>query len=69
MVRAAKSKHDDAMNGISAIKTRLFPENELQERVVNFFQFCAAGNVQERLTQLYNSLDPMENDLIVIREC
>ncbi len=68
VVRAAKSKHDDAMNGISAIKTRLFPENELQERVVNFFQFCAAGNVEERLGQLYHFLDPFENDLIVIRE-
>lgn len=69
VVRAAKAKHDTAMGAISAIRSRLFPENELQERYMNFFHFCAEGNVYERLEQLYSSLDPYEPDLIVIREC
>lgn len=69
VVRAAKSKHDDAMKSISSIKTRLFPDNELQERATSFFQLCADGNIKERIEQLFNFLEPFENDLIVIREC
>lgn len=68
LIKAAKSRHDDAMKAIEFISDRLFPGGNLQERSVNFFQFCPQGNVSERLQVLYSAIDPEEKDLIVIRE-
>ena len=68
VTKVAKGKHDDGMKAIEFIKSRLFPGNQLQERMINFFQFCAAGNVSYRLDSLKNSLEPFNSDLIIIRE-
>jgi bacillithiol biosynthesis cysteine-adding enzyme BshC len=66
--RSAKAKHDQAMSSIELLKERLFPGGGLQERNVNFFQFCADGNVTERMDLLYQMINPLEKDLIVLRE-
>ncbi len=68
MIRAYKKRHEDAMKGIDFIKDRLFPDGQLQERKVNFFQFCPDGDYRNKLGMLYRSIDPIEKDLIVIRE-
>lgn len=68
LVRFAKSRNEDAMKHIEAIKDRLFPGDGLQERKTNFFSFCPDGNYRERLKMLYSALDPFDGDFIVIRE-
>ena len=54
------------MKAIEQIKQKLFPENDLQERHVNFFQFCADGNVQSRIGDLSEAIEPFYNDLILL---
>jgi len=66
--KSAKTKHENAMNGIEVLKSRLFPEGGLQERKVSFFQFVAQGDVTAKMDMLYQIIDPMEKDLIVLRE-
>jgi len=61
-----KGKHDSVMKSIDQIKSKLFPNNGLQERSVNFFQFCSDGEVSSHLNDLYEALDPFEKDLIVL---
>lgn len=68
LLRASKSKHESAMKSIEQIKSRLFPGNGLQERVVNFFIFCHKGDVTNKIELLYSAIEPFENDLIVIRD-
>lgn len=68
LIRTSKSKHDSAMKSIEQIKSRLFPGNGLQERVINFFNFCHKGDVQNKIELLYSAIEPFENDLIVIRD-
>ncbi|MBS1730163.1 MAG: bacillithiol biosynthesis cysteine-adding enzyme BshC [Bacteroidetes bacterium] len=41
MIRAEKRKHDDAIKKIEYLKSSLFPQNSLQERVENFSGFYA----------------------------
>lgn len=66
VIKMSKGKHEQAMNAIDLIKSKLFPNNGLQERSVNFFQFCADGEVLSHLNDLFEALDPFENGLIIL---
>lgn len=68
LIRFAKSRNEDAMKHIEAIKDRLFPGDGLQERKTNFFSFCPDGNYRERVAMLHSTLDPFDGDFIVIKE-
>lgn len=68
LIRASKSKHESAMKSIELIKSRLFPGNGLQERFINFFNYCHKGDVRQKIELLYSAIEPFENDLIVIRD-
>lgn len=68
LVKAAKGKHDQAMNSIEVIKDRLFPNGGLQERSANFLSFCADGVIQSQINELYEALDPFSENLIVLME-
>ena len=68
MVKQAKTKHESSMSAIEQIKQRLFPNGKLQERSTNFFSLSPDGHYEEKLSMLYNSIDPLENDFIIIRE-
>jgi uncharacterized protein YllA (UPF0747 family) len=61
----SKANHEHAMKAIETIKEKLFPNNGLQERAVNFFQFCTDGEVSSHVHDLYQVIEPFENDLIV----
>ena len=68
LLQLSKANHEDVMKSIEQIKDKLFPAGELQERSSNFFSFCPDGNFTDRLEVLYKSLNPIENDFIVLRE-
>lgn len=68
MYRSIKSQHDQALLSIDQVKSKLFPNNGLQERSVNLLQLCAGGKVHERIAHLHDFIDPFEKDFIVIRE-
>lgn len=66
--KSVKSRHDQSLVAIDQIKSKLFPNNGLQERSTNLFQLCAGGKVEERIAQLHEIIDPFEKDFIVVRE-
>lgn len=68
LIKISKSHHDVAMKAIEVIKERLFPNGGLQERSANFLTFCADGEIQSRLNDLYEALDPFSEKLIVLME-
>lgn len=63
--KAVKSKFEKGIKTIEQVKERLFPQGELQERSVNFFQFCADGNVSEKLYAVYKNIEPLQNDFLI----
>jgi len=68
LVKRSKGKHDGAMKHIEQIKERLFPNGNLQERTSNFFSFCPDGMYSVLLMEMYDAIDPYENDFIVLIE-
>lgn len=67
-VKFSKGQHDQAMKAIEFIKSRINPNGGLQERSVNFFQFCNAGEVQPVIQDLYDALEPFDGDLVFLVE-
>jgi len=67
-VKFSKGQHDQAMKAIEFVKSRINPNGGLQERSVNFFQFCNTGEVTPRIEDLYGALSPFEGDLIFLVE-
>lgn len=68
VIRFSKAKHDDTMKQLEVVKDRLFPGNGLQERKVNFFNFCSDGDVQSKIAFLHSAIDPFDGDFVVIIE-
>ena len=66
LVKQQKLKFDNAMKQLEDIHEKMFPMNSVQERVENFFSFCAQGEVYALLQMLKNAIDPWEKDLIVL---
>jgi len=68
LIKVSKSKHDTALKQIDQIKDKLFPASSLQERVSNFFTFSPDGKFSTRIDKMYSKLDPVQNDLLILRE-
>ena len=67
-VKFSKGQHDQAMKAIEFVKSRINPNGGLQERSVNFFQFCNTGEVQSVINEIYDGLHPFEGDLVFLVE-
>jgi len=68
LIKVSKSKHDTALKQIDQIIDKLFPASSLQERVSNFFTFSPDGQFSSRIDKMYSKLDPVQNDLLILRE-
>lgn len=66
--KAVKSKHEKALKSIEQVKEKLFPDGGLQERSVNFFQFCPDGNYKQKLHDLVEIMQPFSSQFLVIKE-
>jgi uncharacterized protein YllA (UPF0747 family) len=66
-IKAEKVKHEQDLNQIEQLKSKLFPNAGLQERSMNFFSLCSDGNYKNQIDLIYNSIMPFDNDLIVIQ--
>jgi bacillithiol biosynthesis cysteine-adding enzyme BshC len=66
--KSVKAKHEKNLSGIELLKNKLFPNNSLQEREVNFFQFCADGNYSKTIQKLKNLFQPLISDFLIIEE-
>ena len=64
--KSVKVKHEKSLVGIEQLKNKLFPSNSLQERSVNFFQFCSDGNYSKRLDEIKDLIQPFNSDFLII---
>lgn len=65
LIKTEKQKFEQQLTQIDQIKERLFPNDGVQERKMNFFNLCADGNYMAHLQKIYEAIQPFENDLIL----
>ena len=68
LTRSIKTKHEHSLLGIEQLKNKLFPNDSLQERTVNFFQFCSDGNYKQKLHQLIEVMQSFSSEFLVIED-
>lgn len=66
LLKHQKSQFDSELKMLEDLKNKLFPNGVLQERTDNFMNFCPDGNYKVFVQSLYEALDPMEKDLILL---
>ncbi len=69
--RISKEKrkaHDQNLIQIEKIKEKLFPNGNLQERFQNLLHFCTTKGYKQRLDDLFESIDPLNNDFTILIE-
>jgi bacillithiol synthase len=66
--RAEKLKHEKSIKVIEQIKEKLFPNGNMQERSMNFFQICPEGNVSEKLQDIYMAISPTNSNINIVIE-
>jgi len=65
LLKAEKKKHQDELERITDLQNELFPNKNLQERIVNFSEFYLEnGNVL--IKKLFEELHPLEQEFKVI---
>ena len=68
MLRSMKQQHENVLNQIDQVFTRLFPDGSLQERKLNIFSMCPTGAIHARIEQLHDAIDPFDMDFVVLKE-
>ncbi|QDA60390.1 bacillithiol biosynthesis cysteine-adding enzyme BshC [Hymenobacter jejuensis] len=64
--KAAESKHETAYSQLTALKDKLFPGGELQERVDNMLSILI--NNPQFIKQLLEAFDPLALDFVIVEE-
>src|SRR5690606_37544452 len=65
LLKAEKKKHNDELERITDLQNELFPNKNLQERIVNFSEFYLEnGNILVK--KLFEELHPLEHEFKVI---
>lgn len=67
LIKQQKSQFDQELKQIEDLKIKLFPNNALQERNDNFLNFCPNGDYEKLISDLFDAIEPFENDLIVLK--
>ena len=65
--RALKKNEETSVNQITNVYNKLFPNDGMQERVDNFFQYYLSFG-EDLLELMFIELDPLNKDLLVFRE-
>ena len=66
--KSIKLKHEKALKNIIQIKENLFPNNNLQERSLNFLQLCKNGEISAFIETLFQTIDPFNSDILILTE-
>jgi uncharacterized protein YllA (UPF0747 family) len=66
--KSVKSKHEKALKSIEQLKEKLLPANGMQDRNLNFFQFCPNGNYKNKLQNIYNFVEPFDSSILILIE-
>jgi bacillithiol synthase len=66
LLKQQKNQFDQELKQIEDLKNKLFPNNALQERHDNFLNFCPNGDYEKLISDLFDAIEPFENDLIIL---
>ena len=66
--KSVKLKHEKALKTIGQIKEKLFPNNNLQERSLNFLQLCKNGGISSFIETIFQTIDPFNSDILILTE-
>jgi bacillithiol synthase len=65
ILKLEKTKHEVSLKQIEDLKSKLFPNNALQERNDNFLNFCQNGDYKAFIAELFELINVYEKDLIL----
>ncbi len=60
--KTRKAKYDKALKQIEQLSEKIQPKGQLQERSTNILNFCPDGELSERIAQIYEQLDPYNQE-------
>jgi bacillithiol biosynthesis cysteine-adding enzyme BshC len=60
--KTRKAKYDKALKQIEQLSEKIQPKGQLQERSTNILNFCPDGALSERIAQIYEQLDPYNQE-------
>ena len=66
--KSLKLKHEKALKTIGQIKEKLFPNNKLQERSLNFLQLCKNGEISSFIETIFQTIVPFNSDILILTE-
>lgn len=66
LLKQQKLQMETELKQVEDLKSKLFPQNGLQERHDNFMNFCPTGDYKSLFSDLYDAMNPFEKDLIVL---
>lgn len=66
MIRHKKKKHEDIMNQIDNLYSRMYPDNSLQERYENVLHYFSVFGKERFMEIIYDVIDPEERDMIFL---
>tara|TARA_B100000683_G_scaffold193288_1_gene186277 strand:+ start:9688 stop:11223 length:1536 start_codon:yes stop_codon:yes gene_type:complete len=65
LIRSEKQKHENSLNQIRKIKRKLFPNNQLQERIDNLIAFYNTYG-EKFIKTLKEELDPLDSNFLIL---
>ena len=65
LIKVLKQTQETKINQIKSIRDKLFPNNGLQERTENFFQYYLTTDY-DLLERLKENLNPLNKDMVVL---
>ena len=65
MLKSEKKKHQDALNQITQLKIKIFPNNSLQERYYNFIPFYLKHG-DNFIEILQKELKPLDAKFVIL---
>jgi bacillithiol biosynthesis cysteine-adding enzyme BshC len=66
LVKQVKQTHEQSLKAIEFVCERFMPENTLQERYFHWLHFAPDGNYSKLFQRVYDVMDPMNADLLVL---
>ncbi len=68
LLRTEKQKHEIALNQLRALRNKLFPDGQLQERVDNFIPYYLKYG-ERFIEALMENLEPFESGFVILEDC
>lgn len=65
LIRSEKQKHENSLNQIRKIKSKLFPNKQLQERIDNFITYYNTYG-EKFIETLKEELDPLDSNFLIL---